>query len=341
MQFEERVLGCLLGLAIGDALGYPVEFMNHSEIADAVGQDGVRGFVETNRCQRGQYSDDTQMTIALLKGLLSADTEDLDDVMRHTTREFIQWANSPENNRAPGQSCMDGCFALERGRHWFSSGDPYSKGCGAAMRSAPVGLMYSTDPDRLIEVARAVAICTHGHPTALASSIAVAAAVAYAMSGKPVEGMVNHLLKLLNSERGVPGYIEHVTHDPLQEQTRLLNNLNTVLAVEPAFAFDHLGGGWIGEETVAGALYCFLRSPDDFRQTVLVAANASRSDLQRKDKGRCDSDSIACVAGAISGARNGIRGIPPEWIDEIENRDLLFDLGKNLAARAADRHVDR
>lgn len=147
--------------------------------------------------------------------------------------------------------------------------------------------------------------------------------------------MLNHLLKILNNERGVPGYIELVTHDPLQEQTRLLKNLPSVLAIEPEFAFDQLGGGWIGEEAVAGALYCFLRSPDDFRQTVLVAANASRSDEQRKDKGRCDSDSIACIAGAISGARNGIRGIPAEWIEQIENRDELFDLGERLAAKAA------
>jgi ADP-ribosylglycohydrolase len=224
---------------------------------------------------------------------------------------------------------------MEHGRHWFSSGDPYSKGCGAAMRSAPIGLVYSTDPDRLVEVARAVAICTHGHPTALASSITASAAVAYVVREAPIQEMVSYLLKTLNSERGVPGYIECVSHDPLQEQTKLLGMLDSVLAIEPEFAFDHIGGGWIGEETVAGALYCFLRSPEDFRQTVLVAANASRSDFHRRDKGRCDSDSIACVAGAISGAHNGVQGIPPEWIEGIENRDGLMDIGKKLAAKAA------
>ena len=92
----------------------------------------------------------------------------------------------------------------------------------------------------------------------------------------------------------------------------------------------------MGEEAVAGALYCFLRTPNDFRTTVLTAANASKSDLQAKSKGRCDSDSIACIAGAISGAYLGVQAIPAEWIATIENRDLLVDLGKRLAAKAAD-----
>jgi ADP-ribosylglycohydrolase len=229
---------------------------------------------------------------------------------------------------------MDGCHQLQRGQHWFSSGDPYSKGCGAAMRSAPIGLLFYRDLPRLIEVARAVAICTHAHPTALASSIASAAAVAHAVGGGAPPAIVSHLLAVLNVDRGVPGHSERVSHDPLQEQTRLLNRLDAVLPIEPALAFDEIGGGWVGEETVAGALYCFLRTPNDFRTTVLTAANACQSNMQAVGKGRCDSDSIACVAGAISGAHNGIHAIPGEWKETVENHTLLLDLGKKLAAKA-------
>ena len=203
------------------------------------------------------------------------------------------------------------------------------------MRSAPIGLLFSHDIPRLVEVARAVAISTHGHPTALASSIAAAAAVGFVLNEAPPEGLTDHLVEVLNRERGTPHFIERESHDPLQEQTQLLKKLGAVLALPPEQAFDEIGGGWVGEETVAGALYCFLRTPNDFRATVLTAANACMSDTQARNRGRCDSDSIACVAGAIAGAYLGIRAIPAEWIEMIENRDLLFDLGKKLAAKAS------
>jgi ADP-ribosylglycohydrolase len=334
MMLEDRFTGCMLGLAVGDALGYPVEFMNRDEIARAYGPDGISGFVDGPWHARGCYSDDTQMTIAVAKALLAADLDDLDSIMLHVKQEFVAWANSPENNRAPGQTCMDGCYRLQLGKHWFSSGDPYSKGCGAAMRSAPIGLLFFRDTHRLVEVARAIAICTHAHPTALASSIAAAAAVAYAISEGQTAGMISHVLALLNQDRGDPEFRERVSHDPLQEQTRLLNNMEAVLTVEPEKAFDLIGGGWVGEETVAGALYCFLRTPNDFRATALTAANACLSDTQGKGRGRCDSDSIGCVAGSISGAHNGLRSIPCEWAQDVENRGLLLELGARLAAKA-------
>jgi len=122
--------------------------------------------------------------------------------------------------------------------------------------------------------------------------------VGYVLGDSPVDGLVNHLLAVLNRDRGEPGYIERESHDPLQEQTQLLKKLPGVLDCDPLNVFDQLGGGWVGEETVAGALYCFLRTPNDFRTTVLTAANASKSDTNARGKGRCDSDSIACVAGA-------------------------------------------
>lgn len=334
MLLEDRFTGCMLGLAIGDALGFPMEFMNREEIARTHGPGGITGFVDGPRHKQGLYSDDTQMTIAVANALLAADLDDLDSIMHHVRREFVAWAGSPENNRAPGQTCMDGCHQLQLGRHWFASGDPYSKGCGAAMRSAPVGLVFFRDLPRLVDVARAIAICTHAHPTALASSIAAAAAVAFSLRGCPVGEMATHLLALLNQERGPAGYVERLTHDPLQEQTRLLQSLESVLEVEPGAAFDLLGGGWVGEETVAGALYCFLRTPDDFRTTVLTAANASKSVMTGRGKGRCDSDSIACVAGGISGSHNGAAAIPRDWAETVENHGLLSELGSRLAARA-------
>lgn len=88
---------------------------------------------------------------------------------------------------------------------------------------------------------------------------------------------------------------------------------------------------------VANALLAAdLDDPDSImhRTTVLTAANASKSDTTDRGKGRCDSDSIACVAGGISGAHDGVAAIPGDWAETVENHDVLTDIGMRLAARA-------
>ncbi len=81
-----------------------------------------------------------------------------------------------------------------------------------------------------------------------------------------------------------------------------------------------LGDAWVGDEAVADALYCFLRTPGDYRTTVRTAANSNG-----------DSDSIACIAGAFSGAFNGLDAIPEEWQRRVKNAAYLHDLAGRLA----------
>jgi ADP-ribosylglycohydrolase len=83
-----------------------------------------------------------------------------------------------------------------------------------------------------------------------------------------------------------------------------------------------LGEGWIGEEALAIALYCFLKNPKDYEKTVIMAANTNG-----------DSDSNASITGAISGAYNGIRAIPEKWIKEVENSKLLRKTAEDLFYR--------
>jgi len=80
--------------------------------------------------------------------------------------------------------------------------------------------------------------------------------------------------------------------------------------------------GWVGEEAVALALYCFLRYPNDYSKTVIRAANTNG-----------DSDSIACIAGSISGAYLGVQAIPEAWIERIEKADYLADLAERLSEK--------
>jgi ADP-ribosylglycohydrolase len=304
---KDRFSGCIYGLAIGDAIGFPVEFLKLEQIKERFGPEGISALQQFHDYPFGAYSDDTQMTIAVANGLLESNNpDDLEDVMKHIADEFIEWCNSPENNRAPGETCCIGCENLERGGHWTESGVRDSKGCGAAMRSAPIGLFYN-DVNKVVEVAAAVSACTHAHPTGIASGIATAVLVHLAIRGYEPFDMPDKVCELTGK------------YDTKSELLQKMLQVREVLDEEPEQAIPKLGQGWTGEEAVAIAVYSFLKSPSDYRKTVLAAANITG-----------DSDSTACIAGAISGAYNGLRAIPEKWIREVENSGMLGKLAEKL-----------
>ena len=300
---DNKAKGVIFGLAIGDAFGYPTEFMSLTAIKSKYGAAGIQDFPKSPAL----FSDDTQMSVAVAEALVRAGGQDLDTLMDAIRDEFIRWRRSPENNRAPGNACLAGVSQMERGVHWSESGAVQSKGCGSAMRVAPIGYLYQHNPDKLKVVARASGICTHGHRTAVAASIGAAYLVKLALDDVPPDQMIPALLAFT---KGISG-----------EFDRAILKINECLDWEDEEkALEYLGRGWIGEEAVALALYCFLRYPDDYAKTVLRGANTAG-----------DSDSIACIAGGISGARVGVEGIPAEWVRNIEKSDYLDDLALRLA----------
>jgi len=143
----------MFGLAIGDALGRPTEFLSLKDIKSKYGVDGIQDLPES-----ALYTDDTQMTIAIAEALIETGDQDVEPIMAAIRDEFIKWRDSPENDRAPGKACLTGVSNMERGIHWSESGVPNSKGCGSAMRGAPIGYLYQHDPDKLKQVARASGI---------------------------------------------------------------------------------------------------------------------------------------------------------------------------------------
>lgn len=302
MPHCDQVLGCIYGLAIGDALGFPVEFYDLAAILKEFGPDGISDLITPyhGRFPLGTYSDDTQMSLAVANGLLtSKNVLDVEDVMQHITKEFIGWCNSPTNNRFAGRTCISGCKNLERGIHWKESGSQESKGCGAAMRTAPIGLFYE-NIGKVVEISYAASICTHAHPTGVATGIATAVLVHLALHHCPLEQMIEHTVEMTNP------------YDTLHEFSAIMQKVKKVVHEPPATAIPQLGQGWIGEEAVAISLYAFLHSPQDFRKTLVAAVNLTG-----------DSDSTGSIAGAISGAYNGIAAIPKEWCEKIENASGL------------------
>ena len=299
----EKAKGVILGLAIGDAMGAPAEFMSLDQIKRVYGDRGVRDLPDL-----AVYTDDTQMSIAIAEALIEAGHKDIETLMERVKEEFIKWYHAPDTpSRAPGKTCLTGVANMEKGIHWTRSGLPESKGCGSAMRSAPVGYYYQHNPEKLKGVAHITGICTHRHPTADAACIGAAYLVKLALDGVEPSRMIG---KLLNFTRGIS--------DEWKEAIEKVDKCLDWEDEEKALSF--LGEGWVGEEAVALALYCFLRYPDSYEKCVLRAANTNG-----------DSDSIACIAGAISGAYLGVNAIPANWVERIERSEYLIDLSDRLA----------
>ena len=265
---KKRFAGAILGLAIGDALGRPTEFISSlADLHEKFGSEGVTDF-EPDWHPAGTYTDDTQMSLAVARALIKAGHQSLDALMQVMGDEFVVWNNSPENDRAPGHTCRIGCENLEDGVPWRQSGVAESKGCGSAMRTAPIGLFYHDDEAKLIEVARASSLPTHGHPTALAAAASTALLVAWAVRhDDPSQYPVPPAAYALHAMEGGEETAALIKRVPI-----------TVLDQPPeqVLVAGVLGEAWIGEEAVASALYCFCRSPDDYRHTVLTGDKHGR-----------------------------------------------------------------
>lgn len=321
--------GCLFGLAYGDALGKPTEFMTIAQIETRYGPGGPRDL----EGDPALVTDDTQMTLAVGWALLDAAAPTPAALEPPLRARFLAWARSPDNNRAPGMTCLRACGELARGVPWTEATVTGSKGCGANMRVAPAGLVPTYDLDTLAGVAQLQAALTHGHPTALAASELTAYAVRVLRDGATLAALPALLRARCVTQRIVyrgdwlgslwqqPGVAtpEAFIARGWDECLTALDRLDAALAhpddgADPCLA---TGAGWIAEEALATALLCAIRHADDPVTALARAATTSG-----------DSDSIACLAGAFIGAEQGLTAWPAPWLDRIEYRDDLAALAR-------------
>jgi len=249
----------------------------------------------------------------------------------------VAWLRSPENDRAPGNTTIKGCQNLESGISWTDSGLPESKSCGAIMRVAPIGLYYHSDPSELRLAAWASSLATHAHPTALVSAEVTAFCVSWAVASvEPAEywdrikalqaDSVQAWEPVLGKSWKRSGYAS--PKDYLAQGWKELlfefDKIPLAMAKDSSDICDILGGGWGSDEALACALACVLRFPKDYAAAIKRGANTGG-----------DSDSIASIAGAISGAYLGHNAVPKDWRKRIENRQLLIDLSNQLCQKHA------
>jgi ADP-ribosylglycohydrolase len=299
----------IYGLALGDALGWPVEFFARSHIRAKYGRAGI-----TVPPDPALYTDDTQMSTAMAEALVESGEKDIDTFMTSLANKFVAWKNDPITaTRAPGTTCIRGVNALELGAPWNEAGVKDSKGCGACMRVAPIGYFYQHDVSSLSNIARSQAWLTHRHPTSDAASVGAAYLVKLALDGAEPQVFPDRLLSFVGGQS-----------DEFEEAIKRVIEVRDWPDAEAAL--DHIGrtrgGGWIAEEAVAMALYCVLKHPDNYTAAVILGANIDG-----------DSDTVACITGGILGARLGLAALPQNWLTRLENRDYLGHLADRLAEK--------
>jgi ADP-ribosylglycohydrolase len=324
--------GSMLASAIGDALGAPVEFWSLAEIRSRCGPVGVTAFLPAYGRAGGAITDDTQMALFTAEGMIRALVRQVHhgtfvDPVELVRRSYLRWATTqglpwpdptfPEEEddgwlvevaelhvrRAPGTTCLS---ALSSGGHGTIDRPLNdSKGCGGAMRTAPIGFTSVDDPFR---IGAECAALTHGHPSGYLSAGFIAELVARLVRGEALPAAIDATTATLRTYRG-------------SEETERAVAAACELAARGRPSpedLEGLGGAWVGEEAVAIALCCALVA-DDVRDGLQLAVTHSG-----------DADSTGAIAGSILGVVHGEEGLPADLLADLELREVITQVTDDL-----------
>ena len=340
IHLRDRARGCLIGGAIGDALGYPVEFISVSAIHRRYGESGIQALECDPQTGTAIISDDTQMVLFTANGLLLSEARGKRPVEgwiyaayldwmrtqgRRVKTEKLCWLNEiPELNalRAPGNTCLN---ALESGE-MGSVDEPInnSKGCGGIMRVAPVaiyGFVKGWDEERIVRLGAEAAAITHGHPLGWMSSAALVDIVYRELNGASPRQAVEECIAALHRIYADDPWTEKLTK-PMERALELADDrMRTDLQ-----CLNLLGEGWVGDEALYVSIYCAVKYADDFDRAMTVSVNHSG-----------DSDSTGAVTGNILGAYLGYEAIPDKWKGALELHDLILEISDDLCAAENER----
>lgn len=347
----DRYLGCMLGGAIGDALGYPVEFMSRTEICQKYGPHGITELQTDPRSGKALISDDTQMALFTANGLLlyqnGVDTS-FARCMRiayqrwyHTQGGFVaeSWMLRPLARdplpfildqgelfarRAPGNTCLS-ALAADFNRPVKGPIND-SKGCGGVMRVAPCGLLFSGSPGRAYAAGVQAAVITHGHPTGYTAAGALAYMIAEIVNDAPDADKADPKQRLRDAVAATQSRLQRRPETAGEVMAALAHAVVYADCFGPATAIPRLGEGWVAEEALAIAIYCALRA-DSPEEALRMAVNHNG-----------DSDSTGAICGNLVGAMYGADALPGRWVTDVELREYI-KLVTTMLYQAARRRI--
>jgi ADP-ribosyl-[dinitrogen reductase] hydrolase len=341
---RSRILGCMLGGAIGDAMGAPVKFLGLAEIYRRFGKKGITLY-EAVFGRYGAITADTQMALFTAEGLI------LSTVRKEYSQEnqlipalyhaYLRWLYTQEvqlqqqligshgtcsvvdgiltgyknlfARRAPENTCLLALRSGQMGTMDLPLND--SNRCGGIMRVAPIGLAFR-DPDIAFLRGCEAAVITHGHPSGYLAAGFFSAFISLLVSGNTLEKAVTESTLLLQSKE---------------------KSNDCVWAVEKAVALadkgnlspekiESLGSGWSAEEALSIGLCCALSAESNFSKGVLLSVNHSGN-----------SDATGSITGNILGALSGRDSIPEKWLSGLEMREVIEEVAVDVMERFSSR----
>ena len=335
-QRKSRYRGCLLGGAVGDALGYPVEFMKEDGIFRKYGEKGIQTLSQAGN--PAVISDDTQMTLFAANALIRSEAIHC-DWKENLLRAYQEWLGTQGDEccirddprprmwlyeveglharRAPGNTCL-ASIRRTAGKREAIFADNNSKGCGTVMRAAPYGLSVGYDPlsrgeeaNAVIKMAHVDADFTHGHPAAREASASLAALIWEIVQYSPQR--CNSLEEAVYHCFGGSGLLKKAVELALDGSVPDLEGIH------------RLGEGWVADEALAIAVFCAVRHQNDFAAGIRAAVN---------HKG--DSDSTGAICGNILGAWLGEEAVEKAFdLKQLELADVTRTIADDLFRSAA------
>ncbi len=338
------IRGSLFGGAVGDALGYPVEFINWNQIRSRYGNKGISEYEMDSKRKVAIISDDTQMTLFTVCGILYQQTRIAlhgagNDPHFYVWQAYLDWLSTqmpdkvPEHplswilakkelyaRRAPGNACLSALLSGKRGSIEHPIND--SKGCGSVMRIAPIGLILpdwrKEQLENLDREGAEIAAITHGHPLGYIPAAFLTHMIHEAAfrNKEEVDSLVNIYTEAMVASERLFGQNPHFAYFKALMQRASTYAHNNLEDVENIHA---LGGGWVAEEAVAIAVYCALRYEHDFTRGIIASVNHSG-----------DSDSTGAITGNLLGAWLGYDRIEDKWKQNLELAELILELADDL-----------
>ena len=322
---NDRIIGCLLGGAAGDALGYAVEFVSYDGIIKKYGKKGITSYSLDRESGKALISDDTQMTLFTAQGLLEKEGAELQNIYKSYKNWLITQtvgfgdrpANGPDlmeqkelySQRLPGNTCLSALTYNVMG----TVAEPInsSKGCGGVMRVSPVAFLDNFEPMELDKLAAQSAAITHGHPLGFLPA-----------------ALLVHIIHKTIFENGSDRSLGDIINESIAEFSSMFSSTpyfdDLITLVRKAIDLSgngqkdtdnikELGEGWVAEETLAIAIYSALRYQNDFSAALVASVNHDG-----------DSDSTGALTGNILGAYLGEAGIDAKWKEHLELYDLIL-----------------